>query len=154
MPKFEYRVSQDEALGWQLYKKTLNWELIDRAELAARDQYGPDFINLEVDTNVALDGDDFVVTFEWGEDDLPAKRRVRVSFDVLTRRAGTAELDVPTGTNVEALLNEHLDTYGTELVTEHLPEGVTVHEWNVEERCEHKLETDWVEDVEPTEANA
>lgn len=153
MPKFQYRAKVDEAMCWELYKKSLEWELTDRAEAAAREKYGPAFDNLEVETRVTTEDGHFVVTFTWREGDLPATRRVRVSFDIITRRAGTAILDVPTGADPEELLNEHLDTAGDELNTSTLPEGMRLHQWDVQEPGHHTIETDWVEDQDPTEEN-
>lgn len=152
MPKFEYRASIEEARGWQLYKKSLDWELVDRAEAAARNKHGPAFDELEVETSITVDGEDLLVTFTWGDENtLPTTRRVRVSFDVITRRSGTADLDIPAGANVEALLNEHLNKHGNALVEDGLPEGVRVLQWDVQEPGNHTIETDWVEDLDPEE---
>lgn len=153
MPEFEYRVSVDEAMNWELYKKSLEWELTDRAEAAARDKYGTAFDDLEVDTRITTEDGQFVVTFTWEEDDLPAQRRVRVSFDIVTRRSGTAELEIPMGSDAEEILTEHLDKYGSGLVEEDLPEGVRLLQWDLQEPGEHTIETDWVEDPDPTEEN-
>lgn len=152
MPEFQYRVSVDEAMSWQLFKKSLEWELTDRAEAAARDKYGPAFDDLEVDTRVTTEDGHFIVTLTWPDQNtLPATRRVRVSFDVITRRSGTADLDIPMGANVEALLNEHLNKHGTNLVEQGLPEGLVVLQWDVQEPGNHTIETDWVEDLGPEE---
>lgn len=80
MPKFEYRASIEEARGWQLYKKSLDWELVDRAEAAARNKHGPAFDELEVETSITVDGEDLLVTFTWGDENaLSATRRVMMS---------------------------------------------------------------------------
>lgn len=151
MPEFQYRVSVDEAMSWELHRASLRWALIDRAETAARDKYGPAFDDLEVDTRVTTEDSHFIVTFTWRDGDLPATRRVRVSFDIITRRAGTAILDIPTGANPEELLNEHLNKHGNGLVEEGLPEGLVVLQWNVQEPGDHTIETDWTEDLGPEE---
>ena len=149
MPKFEYRVSIEDARGWELSKKSLDWELVDRAETAGIDKYGLAFHNLDVDTTISVDGNDFLVTFTWREGDLPATRRVRVSFDIITHRSGTAELDVPLEADVATILNDHLSRTGHELAL--LPEDVKVLQWDVQEPGDHRIETDWVENIEPKE---
>ena len=58
----EYRVSVVEALGWELYKKSLGWELTDLAEdfvAAAR----PGFKDEEATAEIVVEGKDFVVRF-------------------------------------------------------------------------------------------
>ena len=154
MPKFEYRVSIEDARGWELYKKSLDWELVDRAETAGIDKYGLAFHNLDVDTTISVDGNDFLVTFTWREGDLPATRRVRVSFDIITHRSGTAELDVPLEADVATILNDHLNKYGTNLVEKGLPEDMKVHQWDVQEPGDHTIEADWVEDIPENEEPA
>src|SRR5690606_20275251 len=115
-------------------------------------QVRPAFDDLEVDTRVTTEDGHFIVTFTWpDENTLPTTRRVRVSFDVITRRSGTADLDIPTGTNVETLLNEHLNKHGNALVGQGLPEGVRVLQWDAQEPGNHTIETDWVEDLDPEE---
>lgn len=154
MPKFEYRVSIEDAMSWELRKESLNQALTDGAESAARKRYGPGFDDLDVNTSITVDGSDFLITFAWPDQhDLPATRRVRVSFNVTTRRSGTADLDIPTAANIEELLNEHLTKYGTNLVEKNLPNGARVLQWDVQEPGDHTIETDWTEDLDPSEEN-
>ncbi len=153
MPKFEYRASIEDAMSWELRKESLNQALIDGAEAAARKRYGPGFDDLDVDTSITVDGSDFLITFAWREGDLPATRRVRVSFNIITHRSGTAELDVPLEADVATILNDHLNKYGTNLVEKGLPEDLKIHQWDVQEPGDHTIETDWVEDIDPSEEN-
>lgn len=57
-----------------------------------------------------------MVTMTWSEEDLPPPiTRVRVSFDVTTRRAGIAIiLEMPAGGDAQAILNDYLDKHGNE----------------------------------------
>ena len=145
MPKFIYRVPTPDALGWELYKQSLNWELTDRAEAAAREEHGPSFDDIEVDTSITTDGENFVVTFTWG-DDLPNLQKTRVSFDIITRRAGIAELTAPEGTDLSALLQDHLARNGDALDETTLPAGVTLDSWTLEPG-QHRLDVDWEEEA-------
>lgn len=154
MPEFTHRVPVDAAMSWELHKQTLNWALTDAAERAARAKYGSAFDDLEVDTRITSEDGDFIVTFAWRDGDLPTTRRVRVNFDIITRRSGTAELDIPMGANVEQLLEDHLNKHGTALAADSLPEGTTVHQWDVQEPGDHTIEADWVEDARPAAENA
>lgn len=65
---FTYYVSVAEALTWQLYKKSLHWELTDAAECAAicadiKGENGEKFSDVECDTEIKVDGDRFAVSF-------------------------------------------------------------------------------------------
>lgn len=151
MPRFEYRAPVQDAMNWALHQQSLNWALTDAAEHHARNKYGPAFDDIEVDTSITREGDDFLITLTWPDDALPATRRVRVNYTVITHRSGTAELDIPTGANAEDIPNDHLNKYGTDLFTTGLPKGVTIHQWHVQEPGDHTIKTDWAIDVNPSE---
>jgi hypothetical protein len=59
MKRKQWRVAIDEALGWELYKTTLQWELTDRAETELN------LTETDCEVTVTVEGTDFVVTFEW-----------------------------------------------------------------------------------------
>ena len=145
MPEFVHRTPINEAMSWELYKQSLNWELTDRAEAAAQAEHGPTFDELETETRITTEGEDFVVTFTWG-DDLPTTQKTRVSFDIITRRAGIAELTAPEGTDLSALLQDHLARNGEALDENNLPTGVTLESWTLEPG-EHRLDVDWEEEA-------
>lgn len=74
----------------------------------------------------------------------------RVSFDILTRRPGVAEVNHPEGTDPVEILAEHLNATGDAIDETALPAGVTIQGWSLE-RAEHRLESDWEEPLPQSE---
>lgn len=65
---YTHTFSFEDALDWQLHKTSLRWELIDKAEDAA-EKVHPGFHQFDdVDTEVTVEEDMFVVRFTWDEE--------------------------------------------------------------------------------------
>lgn len=65
---YTHTFSFEDALDWQLHKTSLRWELTDRAERAATQQHPGFYERDDVDTEVTVEEDMFVVVFTWDDE--------------------------------------------------------------------------------------
>lgn len=66
---FERRFPLDEATGWQLYEKSLSWELVDRAEASVAEEV-EGFHDIEAESQITVEGGEFVVRFYVSAEDI------------------------------------------------------------------------------------